>query len=506
MIEKSTRRACAALALPVGGARRLLATLIVLASCCWQAACGGGGGAKTLSQDELRDPTTCLSCHPAQFAQWSRSMHAYASDDPVFIAMNQRGQRETAGALGDFCVKCHAPLALRDGLTTDGQNLATLPAASRGVTCFFCHSARSIDGDHNNPLKLTTEGRMLGPIADPAPGATHLSGYSTLFDGTQADSAAACGSCHDIVNQHGVALERTYQEWQATRFAIQPHGQSCAQCHMDGSNGPASTVSTITRRLHDHSFPAVDVPLTAFPGADVDAQRASAQARLDTTLQGTICVDDIARKITLALDNVAAGHSWPSGASQDRRAWVDLTAYAADQVIYRSGVAAGESVEAAADPDLWTIRDCIFDQNNQEAHMFWEAASLTSNAIPGPVTPLLTDQTTFTRSHLKRIYPVSAPLIGVPDRITLQVFLDPIGEDVLQSLVQSNDLAPAIAAAVPRYQIGGGAALQWTRAGAVPYRDDRTGNQLLCVTAGSMFTSVNTIVAATSHARCDTQP
>ena len=506
MIEKTTRRACAVLSLSAGGgARRALRALIVLASS-GLPACGGGGGAKTLSQDELRDPASCLSCHPAQFAQWSRSMHAYASEDPVFIAMNQRGQRETAGALGDFCVKCHAPLALRDGLTTDGLNLATLPAASRGVTCFFCHSAESIGGDHNNPLVLTTEGRMLGPIADPAPGATHLSGYATLFDGTQTDSAAACGSCHDIVNQHSVALERTYQEWQASRFAIQPHGQSCAQCHMDGSNGPASTVSMITRRLHDHSFPAVDVPLTAFPGSDVVVQRASAQARLDTTLQGTICVDDIARKITLALDNVAAGHSWPSGASQDRRAWVDLTAYAADQVIYRSGVAAGEIVEAAADPDLWTIRDCIFDQTNQEAHMFWEAASLTSNAIPGPVTPVLIDQTTFTRSHLKRIYPVSTALAGVPDRITLQVFLDAIGEDVLASLVQSNDLAPAIAAAVPRYEIGGGAALEWTRAGASPYRDDRTGNQLLCVTAASTYTSLNTIVAAISHARCDAPP
>ena len=57
-------------------------------------------------------------------------MHAYAADDPVFVAMNQRGQRETAGALGDFCVKCHAPVAVHDGLTTDGLNLATLPSRS----------------------------------------------------------------------------------------------------------------------------------------------------------------------------------------------------------------------------------------------------------------------------------------------------------------------------------------------------------------------------------------
>ena len=50
-------------------------------------------------------------------------MHAFASRDPVFRAMNQRGQRETNGELGDFCVKCHAPMAVLDKQTTDGLNL-----------------------------------------------------------------------------------------------------------------------------------------------------------------------------------------------------------------------------------------------------------------------------------------------------------------------------------------------------------------------------------------------
>ena len=31
----------------------------------------------------------------------------------VFLAMNERGQRETGGQLGPFCVNCHAPLAVR---------------------------------------------------------------------------------------------------------------------------------------------------------------------------------------------------------------------------------------------------------------------------------------------------------------------------------------------------------------------------------------------------------
>src|SRR5437879_9296391 len=42
--------------------------------------------AAPLTRDQLLDPEQCKSCHPTQFADWQGSMHAYASDDPVFLA------------------------------------------------------------------------------------------------------------------------------------------------------------------------------------------------------------------------------------------------------------------------------------------------------------------------------------------------------------------------------------------------------------------------------------
>jgi hypothetical protein len=72
------------------------------------------------------DPETCRTCHQDQYSEWAASMHAHAAEDPVFIAMNRRGQEETAGALGDFCVRCHAPMAVREGRTVDGLNLDSL--------------------------------------------------------------------------------------------------------------------------------------------------------------------------------------------------------------------------------------------------------------------------------------------------------------------------------------------------------------------------------------------
>ena len=122
---------------------------------------------KTLSIEELQDPKSCKACHQQHYEEWSASMHAYASEDPVFLAMNKRGQRETNGELGSFCVQCHAPMALRTGATTDGLNLETLPSHLQGVTCYFCHSVTGVEGTHNNPLTLADDGVMRGGITDP---------------------------------------------------------------------------------------------------------------------------------------------------------------------------------------------------------------------------------------------------------------------------------------------------------------------------------------------------
>lgn len=463
---------------------------------------GCGGAAPRLSPAELRDPAQCKSCHPAQFAEWSGSMHAYASEDPVFLAMNQRGQRETGGALGDFCVRCHAPQAVRDGLTTDGLNLASLPAASKGVTCYFCHAAEAVEGTHNNPLVLAADGRLSGPITDPASDAPHASGYAALFNDTQTESASACGGCHDIVNGHGVALERTFEEWNATLFAIPPHGLTCASCHMSGRDGVAATTSTRKRRLHDHGFPAVDVSLSPFPGADPAAQARGAQAALDGTVQGTICLDDTNRKIIVAIDNVGAGHAWPSGASQDRRAWVEVTAWAGDRVVYRSGVEPGETTATAADPDLWVLRDCIYGADGSEVHMFWDATRYLGNALPGAVMPDARDPSAAVRTHLKRTLPGDTRMLAeLPDRITLDVYLKPIGDEVLASLVTSGDLAPDAVAAMPTFHLGGTAQVIWTRATATSYIDGSPDRRLACISTGT-YTQMITITEGQSHARC----
>jgi hypothetical protein len=470
------------------------------------------------------DPSTCQTCHPAQYQEWAGSMHAYATDDPVFRAMNQRAQRESNNALGTFCVNCHAPVAVREG-KTDGTNLDGLAQPLKGVTCYFCHSIESVTGTHNNPLTLASNGSLFGPFADPVPGSPHNVSYSRLLDGATSDSANACGSCHDIQNLQGAHVERTFVEWQTTTLSQTPGGESCAQCHMVASDGAVSTTTpTKIRRVHSHMFPAVDLPVGDFPAADTTngiapqnaALQAASTAFLATTLQQTLCFKQITHKLLLTLDNVgASGHSWPSGATPDRRAWVELTAYQGGNVVYASGntEAVGAFPSAlpfegsSPDPDLWLIRDCIYDASGAEVQMFWQAATVgPSNQLPGLLIPDVMHVETF-KTHFTLEYPTVTPstLPATLDEVKVTVHLQAIGDDVLASLVASGDLDPSVPPQIARYALGGGATLDWTPTASNAFQtlDPATNEPMTCVATG-VYKSNTT--ATTSHARCPASP
>jgi hypothetical protein len=453
----------------------------------------------TLPRDALLDPTTCKQCHVDHFTEWSGSMHAYAADDPVFRAMNKRGQRETNGALGDFCVKCHAPMALHEGATKDGLNLDSVPAKLKGVTCFFCHTTDSVQDTHNAPLHLADAPVMRGPFADPVSNTAHQATYSAIHDRDSLDSAKMCGACHDIKTGHGADLERTFAEWQASVFSQPPGGTTCSQCHMAQSANlvpVAQAPGVFARRRHAHTFAAIDRALTPFP--ETDAQTAEIQAFLATELQSAICVSATGRDVRVFLDNVAAGHDFPSGASQDRRVWVEVNAFAGGSPIYQSGTTADDvPIVKSTDPDLWLMRDCIFDPSGAEVHMFWDAAQTEGNALPAQVTFDSTDPR-FYKTHIVRSYPRTGTFSAQADRVTMRVRVQPMGLDVLDELIASGDLDPAVRTQMKTLDVGD--TLEWTAATAndsfvedgVPYS---------CITKSNFNVKADK-VPAVDHVRC----
>jgi hypothetical protein len=428
-----------------------------------------------MTPEQLRDPETCKSCHPVHYREWSSSMHAYAAKDPVYLAMNRRGQRETNGTLGDFCVKCHAPMAVRDGLTKDGLNLERLPDLERGVSCYFCHNVTAIEGDHNGMLRIANDGTMRGPLRDAVSSSAHRSEYSELLDEEQRASTALCGGCHDVVTPSGVALERSFAEYRHGIFSKSPPGgslpfDSCAGCHMPPKPGLAAigTPGVVERTLHEHLWPGVDLPLTAFPNAaalrsaveDCELGKSIAFFTLEVTPPDLF---------TFQIET-GAGHNQPSGSAQDRRMWLEFLAYDESgkllEQVSSGNIADGELEEpplgdAKHDPNLLMLRDRIYDAAGKQVHMFWQAEK--SEAYPdGHVSSTLpVASTTYVEGQnaIVKQYRARGPDGKLPARVTARLRMRPIGLDTLRDLVASGDLDPAYVAQMPTLTFG--ARLEW---------------------------------------------
>jgi hypothetical protein len=371
------------------------------------------------------------------------------------------------------------------------------------VTCFFCHTVASVDGAHNAPITLANDLVMKGAITAPyASGRTHLAGYSALVDREQAAAASTCGSCHDIVTGHGAAIERTFAEWKSSAFATQG-GTTCGQCHMPQATSDAPTAfvpGAPLRRPHSHLMSAIDTALTPF--RDMDRQKQSVQALLDTTLQTALCVENFGGGaiVNAIIDNVAGGHAFPSGSAQDRRVWTEIIAYQGSTAVYQSGVIAdGAEPAQSSDPDLWLMRDCMFDENQTQVHMFWQAVSFESNPLPALSTFDVADPN-FYRTHQQRFFPPNPTPIPTPDRVTLRVLERPMGLDVLDDLIASGDLSPSVRGSIPTLQVGN--MLEWTAATAnATYLDRTTGRPVFCRTDTNLNVQADRFPAAT-RAHC----
>jgi hypothetical protein len=431
-----------------------------------------------LTPEQLRDPTSCKGCHPAHYREWSSSMHAYAAQDPVFLAMNRRGQRETNGELGDFCVKCHAPMAVEDKLTTDGLNLEQLPDLQRGVSCYFCHNATSIEGDHNGKIGLANDSIMRGSIQDPVLSPAHRAEYSDMFDTISPRSSALCGGCHDVVTPSGVHLERTLQEYRHGIFSKSARGEaepfdSCVGCHMPGQQGQAAVEppGAPERIVHEHLWPGVDLPLTNFPNSA--AMRSAVE---DCQLGKSVpffTLEVTAPDVFTFQIETGAGHNQPSGAAQDRRMWLEFLAYdesgALLEQVSSGNIADGQLEEVpegdpAHDPHLLMFRDRIYNAQGKPVHMFWEAEK--SKAHPdgyeSQVLPVATTTYVAGKNAVVKQYRARGPNGELPARVTARLRMRPIGIDVLQDLVKSGDLDPAVIAKMPTLTFG--AQIEWTRA------------------------------------------
>jgi len=262
-------------------------------------------------------PSTGCGCHGPLVTQWSSSMHAQAITDPVFVTKVTAAEEEVGAEVADFCRRCHSPIGNMIG---DPQGTTT-EVAAEGVTCMFCHQVVDVaEGPGNTGFFLEPDLTRRAQLQDPQ--APHAAVYSELHT-----TAEFCGGCHNVSHPtNGTHLESTYAEWAEGPYAAQ--GVVCQDCHMAGVGslvGPSTGTACSTGAERDNIFSM------SFVGANVGqgpAEESAALLKRAATLE--LSTTDIVpagstSTVTVAITNSGAGHYLPTGLTEERDMWLEVT-------------------------------------------------------------------------------------------------------------------------------------------------------------------------------------
>lgn len=266
-------------------------------------------------------PGTACGCHSDLTAQWQPSMHAQALTDPIYLTKLAEADEATGGAVTPFCLSCHTPIGVMAGEVTGLDHSGASEAAAEGVTCAFCHHVTGTNDPIGNASQMVSEEDVrVAQLKDPQ--APHAAAYSQFHE-----TAEFCGSCHNVNHpSNGVHLEATYTEWKEGPYSAE--GIVCQDCHMTPGPGvtkpnPGKAASTGPDREHIYTM--------TFAGGNValgDAARAEerlkAAAELTLELPEIVESGDVAVQTTIT--NVGAGHYLPTGLTEVRQMWLEVTA------------------------------------------------------------------------------------------------------------------------------------------------------------------------------------
>jgi hypothetical protein len=274
-------------------------------------------------------PAQNCSCHSMFIQEWSQSLHSKSLSDPLFKVKVAEANAASQNKLGPFCLKCHGPVG-----TMTGQLANTDPksAAAQGIPCSFCHQVTGASAPTNNvSLLLDPSGVYRAQVATPT--APHPTAVSPFHN-----SSEICGSCHNVAHPgNGLPVESTYTEWQGSPQA--KAGITCQDCHMaymPGEMGPEvgwDAGGGPRRPVFEMNFMGAQVamgdPSTAKEmlknAATLDMQAPSILEGSDNT------------SITVQITNVGAGHNLPTGLTEVRQMWLDVTFTGPDGTVTELG-------------------------------------------------------------------------------------------------------------------------------------------------------------------------
>jgi len=286
-------------------------------------------GARAPSPTGYWPSSTCANCHLRTVEQHMQSRHEGSFSNPVFQSqyfeelLPKASRDPKLQAEARSCTACHAPVAFSFRRTYFSGTMPTDPSMS-GVTCDLCHTISAYEGPEprNGNFVSQPSEKKLGPF----PSETN---WHHVYSALQTKSEF-CATCHEAVNHNGVVVKATYSEWKKSPFRAE--GVQCQDCHMtrDGflvegrsrhEAGIAAEGSLIRARsrdkLYTHKFPG-GYALSQVEGAiGIAFDKVPERARAGEAITFSISVD-----------NHRTGHKMPTGSTDLRLLWLEVTARA----------------------------------------------------------------------------------------------------------------------------------------------------------------------------------
>ncbi|MHB0977396.1 MAG: multiheme c-type cytochrome [Candidatus Aquicultorales bacterium] len=343
---------------------------------------GGAKKTKAIAAKDFDSPDGCKLCHSKIAEQWAESMHANAWKDPLYQVVYQDLSEKTDGAADSFCAGCHAPVGVLSNEIPPGDGSKVSPISGRGVQCDFCHTVSAVKGAGNFSVVSTPGEFKLGPLTDPwiPSHAFHKSRYSKLHT-----TSGFCGACHKVnhpVNKD-LRIEDTFTEWLESEYAKK--GIVCQDCHM--TPGPGVTKP-------NPGQPAIDGPQRKhvythyFVGGNAAVPKAlgltSRQTLAEEQLKGTAQLEifSISLKpgeksdIKVTVRNTGAGHYLPTGATEFREMWLDVTVVdASGGLLFHSGM----NEDGTLDKKAVVYKTVLADKDGKPTHDLWKASRILSD-------------------------------------------------------------------------------------------------------------------------------
>ena len=384
------------------------------------------------------EPASACGCHGTLVEDWYVSMHAKALSDPVYLAKVGEAEKATGGKIGPFCRKCHGPGATMTGEIAAGKELSD--GTNEGVNCSFCHQVIALKpGIIGNTSHLVDpSGVRRAQLKDPK--APHPAEYSELHT-----KAEFCGGCHNVLHPvNGMHLEATYKEWSESPYAKE--GIVCQDCHMSikpGVVGPTTGTAAPGVPERDNIYRMTFIGANVAQGppeAAIALLKSAAEIKLDIP---EIVPPGETTSATVTITNVGAGHKLPTGLTEVREMWLEVTA----------ATASGETTTFGTHVFGTILQDA---KGNAPAEL-WDATKIKSDDRIGP-RESVTYSYAFTMPEDATATSVTAALLykSVPDELAEKAGVEnPVTQmAVASSAVYANDEAARQAAAPAETESG----------------------------------------------------